>query len=156
MSDIKRETLFSFLDPTSFNKLNIQDWTQKFQVFSPNMGPSLIIFILPTTLVSGKMSLIMSNNDDLHAFLPFLTTENSQCWHIYYYQTMRLNMWSYRGIHQILESYRWARINFRDKNAIFTNFRDKNAVFTSFCDKNYVFELHDTNTVFGFNFVCLG
>ena len=47
-------------------------------------------------------------------------------------------------------------INFRDKYAVFINFRDKNAVFTSFRDKNYVFELHDKNTVFGFNFVCSG
>ena len=47
-------------------------------------------------------------------------------------------------------------INFRDKYAVFINFRDKNAVFTSFRDKNYVFDLHDKNTVFGFNFVCSG
>ena len=47
-------------------------------------------------------------------------------------------------------------INFRDKYAVFINFRDKNAVFTSFRDKNDVFELHDKNTVFGFNFVCSG
>ena len=47
-------------------------------------------------------------------------------------------------------------INFRDKYAVFTNFRDKNAVFTRFRDKNYVFEVHDKNTVFGFNFVCSG
>ena len=47
-------------------------------------------------------------------------------------------------------------INFRDKYAVFINFRHKNAVFTSFCDKNYVFELHDKNTVFGFNFVYSG
>ena len=47
-------------------------------------------------------------------------------------------------------------INFRDKYAVFTNFRDKNAVFTRFRDKNDVFEVHDKNTVFGFNFVCSG
>ena len=47
-------------------------------------------------------------------------------------------------------------INFRDKYAVFTNFRDKNAVFTHFRDKNDVFEVHDKNTVFGFNFVCSG
>ena len=46
--------------------------------------------------------------------------------------------------------------NFRYKNAVFTNFCDKNAVFTHFRDKNYVFEVHDKNTVFGFNFVCSG
>ena len=55
-------------------------------------------------------------------------------------------------------------INFRDKYAVFIHFCDKYAVFTIFCDKkavitnfrdkNYVFEIHDKNTVFGFNFVC--
>ena len=40
---------------------------------------------------------------------------------------------------------------------VFKNFRDKNAVFTSFRDKHDVFEIHDKNTVFGFNFVfCSG
>ena len=43
-----------------------------------------------------------------------------------------------------------------DKNAVFTSFCDKNAVITSFRDKNDVFELHDKNTVFGFNVVCSG
>ena len=43
---------------------------------------------------------------------------------------------------------------FGDKNAVFTHFRDKNAVFTRFRDTNCAFELHDKNTVFGFNFVC--
>ena len=47
-------------------------------------------------------------------------------------------------------------INFRHKYAVFTHFRDKNAVFTSFRDKNDVFELHDKNTVFGFNVICSG
>ena len=46
----------------------------------------------------------------------------------------RHNLRRYRGIQEILDK------------RVFANFRDK----------NYVFELHDNNTVFGFNFVCSG
>ena len=53
---------------------------------------------------------------------------------------VRLKLKRYRGIQQIIKSYRWTVfVNFCDKNAVFTNFCDKNAVYTSFRDKNCAF-----------------
>ena len=45
---------------------------------------------------------------------------------------MRLNMWSYRGIHQILESYRWARIDkfLRQKCRIYKFSQQKCRIYT--------------------------
>ena len=49
-----------------------------------------------------------------------------------YLWTMRLNMWSYRGIHQIHESYRWARIDkfLRQKCRIYKFLRQKCRIYT--------------------------
>ena len=46
--------------------------------------------------------------------------------------SMRLNMWSYRGIHKILESYRWTRIDkfLRQKCRIYKFSRHKCRIYT--------------------------
>ena len=64
-----------------------------------------------------------------------------------------LNMWSHRGIQQIIKSYRWARIYrfLRQEYHIYKCFR-QNAVFTKTTQKCYIFtflqqKLHFSNTL---------
>ena len=54
------------------------------------------VFVLVTVVLMSRQSPSITESD-IHTYIHSIT--------------MRLNMWSYRGIHQIHESYRWARID---------------------------------------------